>query len=90
MKNAENTETAEIELLKLAAQNLGEHFEAVHIFASRDEPEEGGTVRYSYGLGNWFARYGQVREWILREEENARCVSRKDYEEGRDPDNSPE
>jgi hypothetical protein len=51
-----------------AAEALGEHFDAVIIFATRYESElASGTIRVSHGTGNWYARYGQVREWIVRE-----------------------
>lgn len=51
-----------------ALRVLGEHFENVQIFAStmQDGSEGGGTFHISKGTGNWFARYGQVRSWIIR------------------------
>lgn len=68
--------------LKEAARLLGEHFDVVAIYASRHEANtEGGTVYLSYGVGNWFARYGQVRDWIVREEERAREKGRRDQDE---------
>ena len=40
----------------------------MQIFVTRSEPQLDGTVRVSYGAGNWFARYGQVIAWKKRED----------------------
>jgi hypothetical protein len=67
------SEDIDLERLKAAAESLGEHFDTVQIFATRHEAgEKNGTVHLKWGTGNWFARYGQVREWVLVEEESAR------------------
>lgn len=29
---------------------------------------EGHTVSHNHGAGNWYARYGQVKHWILQTE----------------------
>ena len=55
-----------------AMNTLIEHFDSVHIFATRNEPTENGTVQVSMGLGNWFARYGQIKHWVIAEEEVSR------------------
>ena len=63
--------------LKKAIHDLGEHFESVQIFASTHQPAEvGRTVHASAGVGNWYARYGQIREWIIRTEEETKCSVR--------------
>jgi len=69
------SDKADIELdrLKSAAESLGEYFDTVHIFTTRHESgEKNGTLHLNLGVGNWFARYGQVREWVLVQEESAR------------------
>jgi hypothetical protein len=54
--------------VKAAASALGEHFDAVQIFATRHEAGElNGTVRVDFGVGNWFARFGHVVHWLQRE-----------------------
>ena len=45
----------DIDRVKQAALALGEHFDAVHVFATRGEDD--GTITISHGCGNWFARY---------------------------------
>jgi hypothetical protein len=48
---------------------LGEHFDSVHVFATRHESGElNGTIRISRGTGNYFARYGQIKSWVSVEE----------------------
>ena len=63
---------ADLKLCEEAARALGEHFDTVMIFATRHEAGKDGTVNIQYGVGNWFARKGQVSEWLLREEEDTR------------------
>lgn len=61
------------ELLRKHVEQLGEHFDAVTILCTRHEQgTEDGTVQISDGCGNWFARYGHIREWLLRSEERSR------------------
>ena len=63
--------------LKKAIHDLGEHFESVHIFVSTHQPAEvGGTVHACVGVGNWYARYGQICEWVIRTEEETKCSVR--------------
>ena len=71
--------TDDMKLVEKAVQELGEHYETVMVFCTRHESgQENGTVRVIKGSGNWFARYGVVREWLIREEETSRSVARKD------------
>ncbi len=59
------------------ANALAEHFDSVQIFVTRHEAgRKEGTVNVNLGAGNWFTRFGQVKEWILRVEEDTR-LSRK-------------
>lgn len=63
----------DLDRVEAALQTLSEHFDTVQIFCTRHESgEENGTVNVNRGMGNWFARYGQVMEWIVREEETSR------------------
>ena len=51
---------------------LAEHYDSVQIFVTRMEGEKDQTRSIQRGAGNWFARYGQVREWVTVEEEEMR------------------
>lgn len=55
-----------------AVEALSEFFDSVHVFATRHQGNDIGTVNVSYGCGNWFARRGQISEWLLKEEESTR------------------
>jgi hypothetical protein len=69
---------ADVALVEKCLQHLGEHFDSVQIFATRDEPaEREGTIKISKGVGNWYARYGQVVEWVEISNEDARVYARK-------------
>lgn len=48
-----------------AIEDLGEHFDTVHIIATR---KDGDTYLISRGTGNWWARYGSIRDSMLKME----------------------
>lgn len=76
-----DSEDKDVERLKAATASLGEHFDSVQIFCTRHESGEmDGTLKVKDGAGNWYARYGQIQEWLLIEEERARIQIRKDME----------
>lgn len=39
------------------------YVDSIRIFITKHENNEVGTTRYDYGLGNWYAQYGQIKEW---------------------------
>lgn len=64
-----NTEPDDMKLLDNALKLISEHFDTVQIFATRHEPEvHTGTVNSYKGVGNWYARYGQIKEWVAKVE----------------------
>jgi hypothetical protein len=72
MDNYKDTEDEDMSRLKKATEALGEHFDCVHIFASRYlSDDEGKTLTCSYGTGHWYARYGQIKEWIVKSDQRA-------------------
>lgn len=78
--NPNKQKEADLERVRRATRELLEFFDAVQIFASRSDGEK-GTVHVSFGLGNWFARRGQVGEWILKEDQSSRLSVKPDDEE---------
>lgn len=66
--NAQNQR--DIELVENALNVLSEHFDSVSIFVNRHEGD--GTEHLSAGRGNFYARIGQVKEWLLQEEHKSR------------------
>jgi len=72
----------DLEMLRKSAEALGEHWDSVQIFCTRHESgAKDGTVNVKYGLGNWFSRYGQIREWLIASEEDTRVSVRKNRDE---------
>jgi hypothetical protein len=57
---------------------LSEHFDSVQVFATRHEPTDGGTINVNFGAGNWFARKGQVGEWLIKADERSREEARSE------------
>lgn len=73
-----NNREADVEMVRKHVEQLGEHFDAVHIFCSRHMPAElDGTICVNQGLGHWHARFGQICEWVIYEEERCRVAARK-------------
>lgn len=66
---------AELEMIRKHCETLSEHFDSVQIFVSRYE--DGNTVSVNDGMGNWFARLGQVQKWAEKQNEEARVEVRK-------------
>lgn len=65
----------EVDVAKVneALDVLREHFDAAMIFVSRHDSEsrdeeEHGTVNVQIGFGNWYARFGHVRDWLIQQE----------------------
>lgn len=71
---------ADMERLESACDRLMEHFDTIQIFATRHEPSD-GTRNAAWGAGNWFARYGQVQEWLTKKSEETRVSVRQESEE---------
>lgn len=65
-------------LLEKHAAELSEHFDSVQIFATRLEPKS--TRYWSHGEGNYFTRYGQVLDWMRRQDEQRKQEMRNDGE----------
>ena len=63
----------DLERLMDACDRLSAYFETVQIFATKpNKDKDNSTLMFNQGQGNYFARYGQVKDWILREEEVSR------------------
>lgn len=70
---SDKDEEQDLDRVQKCLNELGEYFDSVQIFTTRYESEtEGGTVNVAMGTGNWFARYGQVQDWIIKKEEETR------------------
>jgi hypothetical protein len=69
-------------VLDKAIETVGEHWDTVHIFVTRHDDAKKETTKGYRGTGNWFARYGQIREWVAKEEERMRCNMRAECKEG--------
>lgn len=77
-----NTRDADRERVQKHVNELLDHFDSVQIFTTRHMPAElDGTITCNRGGGNWHSRYGQVREWVVYEEERIRTHARKSEEE---------
>lgn len=66
-----------VELLKEHCDQLGEHFQAVQIFASVTEHPGGREVIYRKGTGPWSSRVQMAQEAVIRNEEAIRYDERR-------------
>lgn len=54
---------------------LMEHFDAVQIFVTRVQRSPDGDSEvpaWTSGRGNWYARYGQIQQWMIMEDQRMR------------------
>ncbi len=68
-----------INLADELVRKLGEHCESVQLFVTYPEGN-GETAGYSVGDGNFYARLGQTKEWLIRQDEYTRTHARKQQE----------
>ena len=67
------------ELVAKAVSDLGEHFDAVLVLVSRHEPTvENGTVTVEDGCGDFNAKFGLARSYVVYAEEQVRYKARRD------------
>lgn len=83
MSESESFKAVIQQMVKKAALDLGEHVDTVQIFVSKYSPEgDGNSLTFEIGNGSYYARFGQVQEWLTIQEEYQRCWARdKDAEE---------
>lgn len=61
-------------IVKSHAVQMSEHFDSVQVICTKSH--ENGTLHVAWGEGNWFARYGSVKEWVVKREEGMRVEER--------------
>jgi hypothetical protein len=57
-----------VAIVRSHVARLAEHFDTCQVFVTRHASDEAGTHTFQLGGGNWCARFGQVREWVVKEE----------------------
>lgn len=62
---------SERDMLRHHVAQLMEFFDTVQVFVTKHGNE--GTRSDYRGAGNWFARFGQIREWVSGEEAKSRA-----------------
>ena len=62
-------------VLQKAMDMLSEHFCTVQIFCTRHDGADDCTSSFRKGCGNWFARYGQIREFVDKEKRDSTPTS---------------
>lgn len=72
------TKDEDLASVQKAIDELSEHFDSVHIFCTRYEGPDIGTVQVNRGTGNWYARSGQIQEWLIKNAEESRVTVRPD------------
>lgn len=63
------------EKVKAFVQSMLEHH-LVNIRVFITKTEEGQAKLYDYGGGDWYAIYGGVREWLIKQDERSKEMVR--------------
>lgn len=74
-----------------AVDALMPFFDSVQVVATRLDPANGATESYHVGDGNWYTRFGSVKEWIVKEEARIQTAAAADAfgDEDEDEDQLP-
>lgn len=73
----------EADRLEKAINVLSEHYDTVQIFCTRHEPSiADGTLSFTAGIGNFYARIGQVAFWMDEQSNRSMDQGQEAYEEG--------
>lgn len=65
-----------LERIKAICTELYPNLDSIQIFITKHESNEYGTTSLNWGLGNFYARYGQITQWLktqdnfIEEDEN--------------------
>lgn len=76
---SENAE-ADLKIVQAAVNRLAEHFDAVQVFVQKRVDGTGDIRSFNLGAGNWYARWGHVHEWMIKNDEQAKIELRKENE----------
>lgn len=59
----------QIKVIQQHLEALAEHFDTIQIFVTQHATDDGeqSTISLHLGSGNWYARYGQIAEWLIKE-----------------------
>ena len=77
----EESRKADLALVQSHVTAFGEQFDTVQIFVTRHAAVElDGTINIGLGAGNYFARFGQVVEWQVKQNEQS-CIDRRHNDE---------
>ena len=66
-KQAEEINEIILNKVKDFCKDMFPFVDSVHVFCSKHESNDIGTSQMNYGLGNYFARYGQITQWVQNE-----------------------
>lgn len=78
IEEPEDRRDHDMKIIKSHAIQLTEHFDSVQIFVTRMTEDQDNIIGASTGEGNWYARFGQVVEWVEQQNERARVNIRED------------
>jgi 5'(3')-deoxyribonucleotidase len=67
-----------VEMIDKHVRELGEHFDSVQIMITTKHNDS--TRCFQRGCGDWYARFGNAKAWVVREEEILRIETKEDRE----------
>ncbi len=78
-----DNESAIEKMVKQAAAGLSEHVDSVRIFVTYHEgdPVDPLTKTFNYGMGNFYATTGCVKEWVITQDTYAKAHAWKEQTE---------
>jgi hypothetical protein len=78
----EEEERRDLAVVDRALAIVKQHFDNVMIFANRLDITDGASsVNVQKGLGNYYARYGHCRAWVMKQDESFKSDEKSDFPE---------
>lgn len=61
-----------LSILSKAINELGEHFDSVRIFVTKQDGEN--TLAFNPGCGNHYASFGHVSDWLIADKARVAAI----------------
>ncbi len=62
----------ESELIQSLIESISDRFDTIQVFTTSHNPDTGETTHIAMGTGNFYARIGQIDEWVRMQKEIVR------------------
>lgn len=82
-------EDESIDEIERFLDSISWRYDSVIVLATKHDPKEETTWAHVRNRGNFYAQIGQIKDWVLKQDERARrqdieCTDKEDKKDGSD------